>query len=64
MIMETLSPTPTSVTPFYASFWHRMTHGCLFGHDYPLWRRLNASDDHLHLECPRCGDQHRALETE
>jgi hypothetical protein len=63
MTLLTTQYTPSTPTPFHASFWRRLTSGCLMQHDYPVWRRLNPSDAHLWLECPRCGDQRRALES-
>lgn len=62
-------PSPLSTLtgprqPFHASWRWRLLTGCLFSHAYPLWRRLNATDRYLYLECPRCGDQRRALETD
>jgi hypothetical protein len=56
--------TTAMTAPFRPTLWQRFTAGCLWSHGHPLWRRLNATDVHLYLECPRCGEQRRALEWE
>lgn len=47
------SSAPVSV--FRPSWFRRFMSGCLFSHDYPLWRRLTPT--RMVGECPRCGEQ-------